>query len=80
MIQGSSAQLNDKTGDIEEKLTFKSISDFVNESKYAQDVRLMSSVDNESSGLSPQRDPSQSSFRRIQGRFFTEAHTFALAV
>ena len=60
-------------GDQDRKLSFKSISDFVQESKYGSCVRLMSSVDKETTSQSAMPE-------RIQGRYFAEAHTYALAV
>lgn len=68
-----SSILKEETSD--SKLSLKSISDFVNESKYGSHVRLMSSIDKEQNQASTETGAS-----RGQGRFFAEAHTFALAV
>ena len=48
----------------------------MNESKYGAHVRLMSSIDN---GEATEVKLSDGTCK-IQGRFFAEAHTFALAV
>ena len=66
--------------DSTEKLTFKSILDFVSESEYGSHIRLMSSIDKNDSRETALESDQKSADSRIQGRFFAEAHTFALAV
>ena len=88
MIQESDAVFSGsgegRESDSTAKLSFKSISDFVRESEYGAHVRLMSSIDkNDSREVAAavlENNDQKSADSRIQGRFFAEAHTFALAV